>query len=68
MGWKIPTFGDGIGAVIGVIPRAIKWFKDRGRIHEVDKIDKAVDTNDDAAINAKLRDIEKGIRDRYKTS
>lgn len=59
MGWKIPTWGDGIGAVVGSIPRVIKYFKDKGRVNEVSKINDAVDKSDDAAVNSELQSIVK---------
>lgn len=56
-GWKIPTFEDGIGALIGSVPKVIKFFKDQGRIKKVEKITDAVHSSDDAVINKQLRDI-----------
>jgi len=56
-GWKIPSWSDGIGAVVGSIPRIIKHFKDKARVNEVTKIEDAVSSGDDSAINSELRKI-----------
>lgn len=64
MSWKIPTWGDGIGAIVGSIPKIIKYFKDKGRVNEVTKISNEVDSNNDAAINKRLRDISEAERRR----
>lgn len=63
MAWKIPTWSDGIGAIVGSIPRIIKHFKDKGRINAVNKIDAAVDSGDDAAINKLVHDAKKKYED-----
>ena len=64
MGFKIPTWGDGIGALVGSIPKLIKWFKDRGRINEVKKIYDAVATGDTKYINDVMRRVHKENEDR----
>ena len=56
-GWKIPTWQEGAGAVLGSIPRIIKYFKDKGRINEVKKIDGAVSSGDDKSVNNILHKI-----------
>lgn len=57
MGWKIPTMGDFVGAALGSVPRVIKYFKDKGRVNEVTKINDAVDSADDKSVNSVLREI-----------
>jgi len=64
MGFKIPTWGDGIGALVGSIPKIIKHFKDRGRINEVKKINESVSTGDTKYINDILCRVTKRINDR----
>lgn len=57
MAWKIPTWSDGIGAAVGAIPKVIKFFKDKGRVNEVTKIETDVATGNNAGVNRELRSI-----------
>lgn len=68
MGCKIPTWSDGIGAIVGSIPKIIKHFKDKGRINETDKIRDSVATGDTEYINRVMRRVSKETSDRSKAA
>ena len=59
MGWKIPKTGDFVGFILGSVPRVIKYFKDKNRIKNVDKIEDAVDSGDDSTVNKQLQSVIK---------
>lgn len=45
--------------ILNALPDAIKKFKEWRRANDVERIHKAVDTNDDVYITNKLRDLIK---------
>jgi len=51
--------GAFIGWLVDKIPSLEKFIKKEVRVHEVQNIDKAVDSGDNKYINNKLRDIKK---------
>ncbi len=68
MGWKIPTWGDGIGALVGSVPKIIKYFKDKGRVNEVNKIETSVDDGDDKSVHNILYGVVKKADTRNKAN
>jgi hypothetical protein len=64
MGFKIPTWGDAIGAAAGSIPRIIKYFKDKARVNEIKKINDAVDSGDTKYVDGVMRKIKKTYNDK----
>jgi hypothetical protein len=50
--------GAFIGWVLDKVPKVWDWAKKKGRANEVDKIDTAVDTNNDVVIRDKLRHVK----------
>lgn len=45
-----------------------KWWQNRKRINQVNKIEKIIDSNDDAALALELRRLADKIEQRKKTS
>lgn len=61
------SLGDGLKAfnwITDRIDQASAWFKKKARQNEVDKINKAVDTGDDATIANELLKLRKAKEDR----
>jgi len=50
------------------IDQVAKYFKKKGRVNEVNKIDSSVDSRDTKSVNNILRGIKKKSEDRIKSS